>query len=138
MYYIKWIMKNTKFKLIEYVYYFSLLVLVILYLFPGSLIGYLLYGNLGRQPNFIPNPFGTSINHLIFFSYITVLAIIVRLRVKNIFTNYLVILFFSCVLEIFHLIVPNRAFELYDLIANFTGVVIILLINSFIKWQKYI
>ena len=129
-------MKNSIFKLTEYVYYFSLLVLLILYLFPGSLIGYLLYGNLGRQPNFIPNPFGTSINHLIFFSYITVLAIIVRLRIKSIFTNYLFILFVSCVLEIFHLIVPKRAFELNDLLANFTGVVIIILINSFIKWQK--
>ena len=80
-------MKNTIFKLTEYVYYFSLLVLLILYLFPGSLIGYFLYGNLGQQPNLITNPIGTSINHLIFFSYITVLVIIVRLRIKNIFTN---------------------------------------------------
>ena len=130
-------MKNTIFKLTEHVYYFSLLVLLILYLFPGSLIGYLLYGNLGQQPNLIANPIGTSINHLIFFSYITVLAIIVRARVKNIFTNYLVIIFISCVLEIFHLIVPNRAFEFYDLVGNITGVVIVLLIYSFIKWQKY-
>ena len=130
-------MKNTIFKLTEYVYYSSLLVLLILYLFPGSLIGYFLYGNFGQQPNLISNPIGTSINHLIFFSYITVLAIIIRVRVKNIFTNYLVIIFSSCVLEIFHLIVPNRAFELYDLIANFTGVVIILLINRFIKWLKH-
>ena len=138
MYYIKWTMKNTKFKIIDYFYYFSLLVLVILYLFPGSLIGYLLYGNLGQQPNLISNPIGTSINHLIFFSYITVLVTIVRLRIKNIFTNYLFILFISCILEIFHLIVPNRAFELNDLLANFTGVVIIILINSFIKWRKYL
>jgi len=131
-------MKNTIFKFTEYVYYFSLLVLFILYLFPGSLIGYFLYGNLGQQPNFIINPIGTSINHLIFFSYITILVIIVRLRIKNIFTNYLFILFISCILETFHLIVPNRAFELYDLIANFSGVVIILLIDYFIKWQKHL
>ena len=60
-------MKNTIFKLTEYVYYFSLLVLLILYLFPGSLIGYFLYSNLGQQPNLINNPIGTSINHLFFF-----------------------------------------------------------------------
>ena len=101
MYYIKSIMKNIIFKLTEHVYYFSLLVLLILYLFPGSLIGYLLYGNLGQQPNLISNPIGTSINHLIFFSYITVLAIIVRIRVKNIFTNYLVIIFISSPLHSF-------------------------------------
>ncbi len=130
-------MKNTIFKLTEYVYYFSLIVLIVMYLFPGSLIGYLLYGNLGQQPNLIDNPLGTSINHLIFFSYITLFAIIVRLRVKNIFTSYIVILFLSCVLEILHLIVPNRAFELYDLLANFAGVVIIILIYRLLKWQKY-
>ena len=134
MYYIKSLMKNTIFKLTEYVYYFSLLVLLILYLFPGSIIGYFLYGNLGQQPNLIANPIGTSINHLIFFSYITILATIVRFRVKNIFTSYKVILFISFILEILHLIIPNRAFELYDLIANISGVVIVLLIKNFIKW----
>ena len=127
-------MKNNLFKTIEYTYYFSLIILFIIYLFPGSLISYLLYGNLWQQPNFIKNPLGTSINHLIFFSFITVLITIIRFRVKNIFTNYKVILFISCVLEILHLIVPNRAFELYDLIANIAGVAIILLLNRFIKW----
>ena len=130
-------MKNTIFKLIEYVYYFSLLALLILYLFPGSLIGYFLYGNLGQQPNLITNPLGTSINHLICFSYITLLAIIVRLKIKNIFNSNKLILFFSCILEISHLIVPNRAFELYDLIANISGVIMVLLINSLIKWEKH-
>ncbi len=131
-------MKNIIFKITEYVYYFSLLVLIILYLFPGSLIGYFLYGNLGQQPNLITNPIGSSINHLIFFSYIAILAIIVRFRIKNIFTNYKVILFISGGLEILHLIVPNRAFELYDLVANITGVGTVLLVYSFLKWQKYI
>ena len=131
-------MKNNLFKIIEYTYYLSLIILFVIYLFPGSLIGYLLYGNLWQQPNFIKNPLGTSINHLIFFSFITVLITIIRFRVKNIFTNYKVILFISCFLEILHLIVPNRAFELYDLIANIAGVAIILLLNRFIKWQKYL
>ena len=62
----------------------------------------------------------------------------VRLRAKSILTNYRFILFISCVLEILHVIVPNRAFELYDLLANFTGVVIILLLNNFIKWRKHL
>ena len=44
----------------------------------------------------------------------------------------------SLILEILHLIVPNRAFEFYDLIANFTGVVIILLLNTFTKWRKHL
>ena len=126
-------MKNTILKLLEYIYYFSLVILFIIYLFPGSLIGYFLYGNLGQQPNLIPNPIGTSINHLIFFSYITILALIIRPKVKNVFTNYKIILFISFILEILHFIIPNRAFEFYDLIANMLGVLIIIFIKRFVK-----
>ena len=126
-------MKNTILKLLEYIYYFSLVILFIIYLFPGSLIGYFLYGNLGQQPNLIPNPIGTSINHLIFFSYITILALIIRPKVKNILTDYKIILLISFMLEILHFIIPNRAFEFYDLIANILGVLIIIIFKRFIK-----
>ena len=126
-------MKNIILKLLEYIYYFSLIILFILYLYPGSLIGYFLYGNLQQQPNLIPNPMGTSINHLIFFSYITTLALIIRSKAVNIFTDYKVILFISFILEILHFVIPNRAFEFYDLIANILGVLIIIFIKRFIK-----
>ena len=126
-------MKNSILKLLEYIYYFSLIILFILYLYAGSLIGYFLYGNLQQQPNLIPNPMGTSINHLIFFSYITTLALIIRSKVVNIFTEYKMILFISFILEILHFVIPNRAFEFYDLIANILGVLIIIFIKRFIK-----
>ena len=126
-------MKNIILKLLEYIYYFSLIILFILYLYPGSLIGYFLYGNLQQQPNLIPNPMGTSINHLIFFSYITTLALIIRSKAVNIFTDYKMILFISFILEILHFVIPNRAFEFYDLIANILGVLIIIFITRFIK-----
>ena len=129
-------MKNTIFKLAEYFYYFSLLVLLILYLFPGSLIGYFLYGNLGQQPDLIPNPIGISINHLIFFSYITLLALILGSRTKNILTNFKTIIILSIILELLHAVVPNRAFETYDLIANVLGVIIILILRKILKWPN--
>ena len=69
-------MKNTIFSIFKYLFYFSFIILLILYLFPGSLIGYFLYGNLGKQPNFISNPIGTSISHLIFFFYLSILGFI--------------------------------------------------------------
>ena len=127
------IMKNTILKLLEYIYYSSLVILIILYLFPGSLIGYFLYGNLWQQLNLIPNPIGTSINHLIFFSYITILALIIRSKAINIFTDYKIILLISFILEILHFVIPNRAFEFYDLIANMLGVLIIIFIKRFVK-----
>ena len=116
-------MKNTIFKLLEYSYYFSLIILFILYLFPGSLIGYFLYGNLGQQPDFIPNPIGTSINHLISFISLSSLGFIVRIT-KKIFINSFQFLFLISILfEILHNFIPNRAFEYYDLLANTVGVV---------------
>ena len=126
-------MKNIIFKLLEYLYYFSLAILLILYLFPGSLIGYLLYENLGQQPDLIPNPIGTSINHLIYFSYITLLALIIRTRTINILTNYKTLIILSIILELLHTIIPNRAFETYDLIANALGVIIILILQKILK-----
>jgi len=51
-------MKINFLKLIKYLYYLTLIVMLILYLFPGSLIGHLLYGDFGKQPDLIPNPIG--------------------------------------------------------------------------------
>ena len=115
-------MKNTIFNLLEYLYYFSLVSLSVLYLFPGSLIGYFLYGNMAQQPDLIPNPIGTSINHLIFFMYLSTLAFIMSVREKKFINSFYFLLFISIVLEILHCFIPNRAFEYYDLFANFIGV----------------
>ena len=133
MYYITLIMKNNFLENFKYLYYFSLIVLLTLYLFPGSLIGYLLYGDLGRQPNFINNPFGTSINHFIFFVYLSILAILCDLKKFRILTNFYFILMIPIFLEIFHFIIPNRAFEAYDLTANMTGVILVFLIKKIFK-----
>ncbi len=119
--------------MIKYLYYLSLVALFIIYLFPGSLIGYLLYGDLGKQPNLVDNPIGTSINHLFCFMYLTALAVICNLKQNLIFTNFYFIFFISVFLEASHFIIPNRAFEMYDLFANVAGVLMIFLIRKLIK-----
>ena len=119
--------------MIKYLYYFSLLLLLALYLFPGSLIGYLLYGDLGKQPNLVNNPIGTSINHLFYFMYLSTLAVICDFKQTQIFTNLKFIFFISFFLEISHNFIPNRAFEFYDMFANITGVIIIFLLSKLIK-----
>ena len=82
---------DYKIRIIRYLYYFSLLGLLILYLFPGSLIGYFLYGDLGRQPDLIPNPLGSSINHALAFLYLTILGLISYLNETS-FTKVLIFL----------------------------------------------
>ena len=129
-------MKYTIFKAIKYTYYLSLIVLLILYLFPGSLIGFLLYSDLGKQPNLISNPIGTSINHLIFFFYLGVLSFIVYVKHKRIIYSFPFLICISALLEMLHLIIPNRAFELNDLFANCAGVLFAFFTLIFIKKLK--
>ncbi len=128
-------MKNNIVKLIRYLYYLSLIVLFILYLFPGSIIGYIFYGNLTKQPNLIDNPFGTSINHFFYFFYLTILASFFITEKKKLI-SFSFILFISIFLEIFHFIIPNRSFELKDLIANISGVLLVFIFLRIFKWRK--
>ena len=127
-------MKNNFLKLAEYLYYFSLVTLFILYLFPGSLIGSFMYGDSGKQPNLIANPIGTSINHLFFFTYLSILGFVARLKNKKFINSFYFLFFISVAFEMLHSIIPNRAFEYYDLFANGTGVIFAyLFINFFLK-----
>ena len=125
-------MKNTIFKISKYSYYFSLAILFILYLFPGSLIGYFLYENLAQQPDLISNPIGTSINHLISFVCLSSLAFIMRVKEKKFINSFQFLLLASILFEILHHFIPNRAFEYYDLLANFIGVTFAYLLIQFI------
>ena len=116
-------MKNNILKSIIYLYYLSLVALIIIYLFPGSIIGYVLYGNFGKQPNLFDNPIGTSINHFFYFFYLTFLGIIYNLIEKKFINSFSFIFILSFLLELLHFFMPNRAFELDDLLANSVGIV---------------
>tara|TARA_B100000123_G_scaffold161730_1_gene119721 strand:+ start:244 stop:636 length:393 start_codon:yes stop_codon:yes gene_type:complete len=126
-------MKNSILYSFKYLFYFSLIVLLILYLFPGSLIGYILYGNFGKQPDLISNPIGTSINHLIFFFYVSIIGFIFRINQKTFLNSFSFLFLVSITLELLHYIIPNRAFELNDLYANSLGVLLAYLTFKFFK-----
>ena len=126
-------MKNTIFFALKYLFYFSFIILLILYLFPGSLIGYFLYGNLGKQPDLITNPIGTSINHLIFFFILSIFGFIFRSKQKKFINSFSFLFLLSIFLELSHFFIPNRAFEFNDLYANSLGVLLAFLIFKFFK-----
>ena len=109
---------------LKFIFHSSILFLIILSLFPGSLLGLLLYNDLSRQPNLIDNPFGTTINHFIYYFYVTTLGLFIYLRTKNFQKLVYGLFFLSLMLEFLQLIVPNRVFQLYDLIGNFLGVLV--------------
>ena len=111
-------------KFLKSIFHISVLFLIIISLYPGSLLGYLLYGDWRQQPNVIPNPFGSTINHFIYYVYVSLLGFFLYLRENNFKKLVYGLFFLSVILESFHFIIPNRSFQLTDLIANILGVVV--------------
>jgi len=117
-------------QILKFIFHISVLALIILSLYPGSLIGFLLYGDLDLQPNLIKNPFGTTINHFIAYFYVSLLGFFLYLRKENFQKLVYGLFFLSLILEILQFIIPVRSFQLIDLIGNFLGV---LVAYSFVK-----
>ena len=128
---------DYKIRIVRYLYYFSLTGLLVLYLFPGSLIGYFLYGDLGKQPDMIPNPMGTSINHTLAFFYLTIIGLISYLNQTSFYKILIFILTLSLFLELSHLFIPNRSFQSLDLFANLIGTIFAIVIIFLYKKFKY-
>jgi hypothetical protein len=115
---------NKVLKFLKFIFYISILFLIIISLYPGSLLGYFLYDDWGQQPNIIENPFGTTINHFIYYVYVSLLGFFLYLRNENFKKLVYGLFFLSTILEGLHFIVPNRAFQLDDLIGNILGVLV--------------
>ena len=100
------------------------LILIIFYLYPGSLIGFFLYNDSSIQPQ-ITRDFLISSNHFYVFIILSISGIIAYNKTTriNVLITYLFLL--SIILEFFHIIIPNRNFELSDLFGNFLGVVLV-------------
>ena len=116
----------------KFIFYLCNFILIILYLFPGSLLGCYIYNDCKIQPQITVN-YIVSTNHL--YAYI-VLSIIGFLTYRknnqfNILCIYLI--FLSIVLEVLQYFVPNRSFELPDLFGNLVGVIIVFVIFFFLK-----
>ena len=127
---------DYKIRIVRYLYYFSLTGLLILYLFPGSLIGYFIYEDFNRQPDMISNPMGTSINHALAFFYLSILGLISYMRGDGFNQTIIFLLILSIVLELSHLIIPNRSFQSLDLFANLLGTFLAIVVIFFYKRLK--
>ena len=112
------------FKIFKFIFHISVLLLIIISLWPGSLLGFLFYSNWQLQPNLIENPYGTTINHFISYFYVSLLGFFIYLKNENFKKLVYGLFLLSIILELFHLIIPNRSFQLQDLLANIIGVTV--------------
>ena len=118
----------------KFIFYLSNFILLVLYLFPGSLLGCFLYNDCLLQPQ-LTKDFLVSTNHLYAFGLLSIIGLFTY-KNSNKLNLYLVLL--SIVLEILHIFIPARNFELSDLFGNLLGVSIVLTINFFyIKYENY-
>ena len=110
------------------------IIFVFLYIYPGSLLGFLIYNDISRQPQISPD-FIISSNHLYAFLFLSSLGLISYYDSTKKIILYLILI--SIILELFHLFIPNRSFQFPDLFGNIAGVLIsIFILILFNFWRK--
>ena len=114
------------------IFYSLNIFLITLYLFPGSLVGWLVFGNKKIQPQITPD-FMISSNHLYVFVLIAIIGFLTFLEPKHIKNLIIYLILLSIVLEIFHIFIPERSFQWSDLFGNLIGVIIVILIKNLIN-----
>ena len=110
------------------IFYIINILLIILYLYPGSLLGWIIYDNKSIQPDFV-----ISSNHFYVFVLISIIGFLTFSNSKKIILLLLYLIFLSITLEIFHLFIPERTFQWSDLFGNLLGVIVVILLNNFIN-----
>tara|TARA_B100000678_G_scaffold25133_1_gene19008 strand:+ start:410 stop:805 length:396 start_codon:yes stop_codon:yes gene_type:complete len=114
------------------IFYFSNILLIILYLYPGSLLGWIIYDNKSIQPQITPD-FVISSNHFYIFVLISIIGFLTFVNSKKNILLILYLIFLSVTLEIFHLVIPERSFQWPDLFGNLLGVIVVIILNNFIN-----
>ena len=110
---------------------------IILYIYPGSLIGLILYQNIKKQPQITPN-FIISSNHFYVFLLISIIGFLSFYKSKYLKNLIIYLICLSIILESFHLVIPERSFEWSDLFGNLFGVIVVILTHNLInKYENF-
>ena len=118
-------------------FHILILILIILSLYPGSILGFLLYGDFRLQPQVTKDFLYISSQHLYVYLLVSALGFFSYLRDKKFNLVVIYLLFLSIILEVAHLVISERFFQIEDLTGNILGVLIaytIVLIYKF--WRK--
>ena len=119
----------SNYKIVFYSLNFSL---IFLYLYPGSLIGQVAYGNKKIQPQITPD-FIISSNHFYVFILVSVIGFLTFIKMNQVKNLMIYLILSSIVLEFLHIIIPERTFQWSDLFGNLIGVLVVILIRNLIN-----
>ena len=118
-------------------FHILIVILIILSLYPGSILGFLLYGDSRLQPQFTKDFSYISSQHLYVYLLVSELGFFSYLRDEKFNLVFIYLFFLSIILEVTHLVISERSFQIEDLTGNILGVLIaytIVLIYKF--WRK--
>ena len=111
--------------------------IIILYLYPGSILGWIVYGNLKSQPQLTGDFLSLSSNHFYTFLILSFTAVLsYSNNSKKLNYIFLYLFLISIILELTHLIIPNRSFQFEDLIGNITGVIVSYILIKFYEFIR--
>ena len=111
------------------------IIFIILYVYPGSILGFFIYKDFNKKPKLTGDFMTISSNHVYAFIFLSILGLLSYLKSQKILFFYLFSI--SVILELTHLLIPNRSFQFSDLFGNILGVLISLLILIIINyWRK--
>ena len=116
----------------KFFFYLCNFILIILYLFPGSILGLFLYNDASLQPQITAN-FIVSSNHVYAFLILSFIGFFTYKKIEQFRFLSIYLIFLSIILEIFHYFIPGRSFEFTDLFGNFVGVIIVIIIFHFFR-----
>ena len=119
----------SKFKIFFYVIN---LLLIVLYLFPGSLLGCIFFDNCKVQPQITPD-FIISSNHFYAFGLVTILGYLTFFNSEKLNQVLYYLLVISVLLEVFHILIPERSFQWSDLFGNLLGVIVVIFVKNLIN-----
>ena len=124
-------MRNIR-KYLDLFFKISNFTIIFLYLYPGSILGWILYGNLKSQPQLTGDFLSLSSNHFYTFLILSFTAVLsYSNNSKKLNYIFLYLFLISIILELTHLIIPNRSFQFEDLIGNITGVIVSYILIKF-------
>ena len=117
----------------KFFFYLCNFILIILYLYPGSILGWFLYKDSSLQPQITSNFLTVSSNHVYAFFILSFVGFFTYKKINQFKSLSIYLIFLSTILEILHYFIPQRSFEFSDLFGNLVGVIIVITIFYFFK-----
>jgi VanZ like family. len=121
-------------RILKLSFYISNLFLFIFYLYPGSIFGCFLYNDCNTQPQLTSDFIIFSSNHVYVFVIFSLLGIFSFKKDLKKISYYLFSV--SIFLEFMHIFVPNRGFEVADLLGNVLGVMLSIILYKLFTFRR--